>query len=83
MKPDEAANPAMHVAINKLRLVLRNIFPFCNLIGSARIPAEKIGRPKKVNVSLDVSNQTPLARAWGGAVGVVWGRDYTETSLAR
>ena len=60
----------MHVAINKLRLVLRNVLPFCNLIGSARIPAETKGQPKKVNVS----NQTPFSE--GGAVGVVWGRDY-------
>ena len=69
----------MHVAMNKLRLVLRNIMPFCNLIGSAQIPAETKGQPKKVNVY----NQTPLAReerwVWsgdeGGVVGVVWGRD--------
>ena len=60
----------MHVAINKLRLVLRNILPFCNLIGSARIPAETKGQPKKANVS----NQTHFSE--GGAVGVVWGRDY-------
>ena len=60
----------MHVAINKLRLVLRNILPFCNLIGSARIPAETKGQPKKVNVS----NQTPLAREdrW------VWSGDETS-----
>ena len=55
--------PATHVAMNKLRLVLRNIMPFCNLIGSARIPAETKGQPKKVNVS----NQTPFSE--GGAVG--------------
>ena len=50
-----------------------NILPFCNLIGSARIPAETKGQPKKVNVS----NQTPFSE--GGAVGVVWGRDYQFT----
>ena len=47
--------------MNKLRLVLRNILPFCNLIGSARIPSETKGQPK---------NQTPFSE--GGSVGVVW-----------
>ena len=57
--------------------MLRNILPFCNLIGSARIPAETKGQPKKVNVS----NQTPFSE--GGAVGVVWGRDYFSIAVGR
>ena len=46
------------------------------MIGSAWIPAEMKGQPKKGNIS----HQTPFNKK--GVVGVVWGQNYIEISHA-
>ena len=47
--------------------MLRNNCPSCNVIGSARIPAEKKVNAKKVDQSYQTNFRV--------AEGVVWGRD--------